>query len=147
MLNDPTTPPTVDILSLDAIAKVLDLLSDPKATAVAVKALQDAAAEHRTALEAVRAESVALDQKRLAHLDLMKDERAAHDASLKTERAAWDTERDEGRRTLATAQEAAKTAKEAAEAERTRALTLSNDLESRLSMIHGAANAPLPARQ
>jgi hypothetical protein len=144
-LNQP--PPAIDLRPLDTIAKMLDLLSDPKATAAHVKALQDAAAEQRTALAAVQTESAALDKKRQAHLALMKDERAAHDAKLKAERAAFETERDDGRRALAVAQEAAKTAQAAAEAERSRSLTLSNDLESRLAMIQGAASAPLPAQR
>jgi hypothetical protein len=150
MLNSlatPTPPAAIDLGSLDAIGKLLDLLSDPKATAANVKALQDAATEHRATLDAVRSESAALDQKRQAHLDLMHDEREAHDLKLKTERAAWETERDEGRRVIAAEREAAKNAQAAAEAERTRALTLSNDLEGRLAMIQGAANAPLPAQR
>jgi hypothetical protein len=147
MLNDPTTPPAADLASLDAIGKVLDLLADPKATKDRVTALQTANAEHSALLAAIKSESAALDQKRQANLDQMDDERDAHDTKLKSERAAFETERDEGRRVIAAEREAAKTAQAAAEAERIRALTLSNDLESRLSMIQGAASAPLPAQR
>jgi hypothetical protein len=151
MLNDslksgPTESPDHDLQALHAVAQVLDLLSDPAALAIRVKELRDAATEYRTTLDAVQAESAALDKKRQAHLDLMNDERTAHEDKLRIDRAAFDNECATTRAKLATEREAAKTAQTAAETERTRALTLSNDLESRLAMIQGAASAPLPAQ-
>lgn len=76
----------------------------------------------------------------------MKDERAALDAELRTKRASFDGECATRERALTDAQNAAKTAQAAAEAERERSLTLNADLEGRLTIIHGAATAPLPAR-
>lgn len=142
----PPQSPAHELQALHAVAQVLDLLSDPAATAARVKSLLDAVAEHQTTLDAVQTESAELDKKRQAHLDLMNDERTAHDEKLKTERQAFDSECGATRDKLATERQAAKEAQTAAETERSRALTLSNDLESRLAMIHGAASAPLPAQ-
>ena len=44
------------------------------------------------------------------------------------------------------AEQKAQAAQAAADSARHHAVALSNDLEARLSMIHGAASAPLPAR-
>ena len=150
MLNDkvsaPPPSPASELQALRAVAQVLDLLSDPVALAARVKELRDAATEHRTSLDAAQAESAALDKKRQAHLGLMTAERTEHDAKLKSERQAFDSECGATRDKLATERQAAKDAQTAAETERNRALTLSNDLESRLAMIQGAASAPLPAQ-
>lgn len=151
MLNDSlkSAPPQSldhELQALHAIARVLDLLSDPAATAARVKELRDAATGHRTTLDAVQTESVELDKKRQAHIELMTAERAEHGDKLRTARMAWETERDNATRALAQEREAAKNAQTAAETERNRALTLSADLESRLAMIQGAASASLPAQ-
>jgi hypothetical protein len=150
MLNNlnPTPPqsPASELQALQTIGKVLDLLSDPAATAARVKSLLDGVAEHQTTLGAVQVASAELDQKRQAHLDLMNDERAAHDDKLKSDRAAFDGECAALRSKLTEALNAANAAKAEADTARDRSVVLNNDLETRLSVIHGAATAPLPAR-
>lgn len=150
MFNDTAsaTPqaPAAELQALHAIAQVLDLLSDPAATAARVKSLLDAVTEHRTTLDAVKTERADLDTTRQAHLDLMNEERNAHDAKLKGDRIAFDSECAAMRSKLTEAQNAAVAAKAEAVAARDRSIVLNNDLETRLSVIHGAATAPLPAR-
>ena len=135
-----------DLKALRAVAQVFDLLSDQAATAARVKSLLDAVAEHRATLDAVQTESVALDKKRQAHLEKMAEERAEHDAKLKSERMAFDSECAAMRNKLTEAQNAAAAAQAEAKAAHDRSVVLNNDLETRLSVIHGAATAPLPAR-
>ena len=149
MMNDNaslTAPEKAELRALDAIAALVTLLSDPVAAGARVKALQDALAEHRTVVEAAQNETAALAVARQRHLDVMADERTAHDAKLKSDRVAYDNECAAMRSQLTAAQEAAKVAKAEADAARDRSTVLNNDLETRLSVIHGAATAPLPAR-
>jgi hypothetical protein len=144
MLDDNlTAPPAVDLGALDAFARLLGLLADPTASAARVKALQDAAAEHRTAQAAAQAESAALDDRSYQ----MDNQRKVHESALRDERAAFDNECAERARVLSAAEEKVKTAQAAADAARERAMILSSDLESRLAMIHGAASAPLPVQR
>ena len=125
---------------------MFDLLSDQAATAARVKSLLDAVAEHRTTLDAVKTQGDALDKKRQPHLEKMAEERAEHEAKLKSERIAFENEAAAMRNKLTEAQNAATAAQAEAKAARERSVVLNNDLEIRLSVIHGAATAPLPAR-
>jgi hypothetical protein len=139
-------PPVDDLAPLDLIAKVLDLLSDPSGTAARVKALQEAANETRALLEKTKAASDALDKKRADHLDLMTQERETHQIKLREDRAAFDAEYNRRNTALREAEEKAAAAQAAAESAKQHAVTVSNDLESRLALIHSAAVAALPAR-
>ena len=139
----PTPPQSyADETALQTIAKLVDLLCDPVAAAARVQQLLNAIAEQRTTLDAVATQTADLDTKRQA----MNDERAAHDAKLTSERRAFDNECAAMRNKLTEAQNAAAAAKAEATAARERSVVLNNDLETRLSVIHGAATAPLPAR-
>ena len=151
MMNDPVSsvPPQThadELKALRALGKVLDLLSDPAATTARVKELTDAAAQHSTLLETIKTESAALDQKRQDHLDAMRAEREAHETKLRQDRAAFDAEYNRRNTALREAEQKAQAAQSAADSARQHAVTLSNDLESRLAAIQGAATAPLPAR-
>jgi chromosome segregation ATPase len=150
MFNDTVsaTPqsPAHELQALHAVAQVLDLLSDPAATAARVKSLLDAVAEHRTTLDAAQTASADLDKKRQAHLELMTAERAEHDAKLKNDRLAFDSECAAMRNKLTEAQNAAAAAQAEATAARERSVVLNDNLSARLAILHDAATSPLPAR-
>lgn len=143
-MNPPssTPPPADDLASLNALGKLLALLSDPKATAARVKSVTDATAESAALLEKIKTETVTLDKQR----QTMADERAAHEARLRKERAEWEAERAHRSTALREAEEKAAAAQASADAARQRAVALSNDLEQRLALMHAASTAPLPAR-
>lgn len=151
MLNDSlkSAPPqhADELKALQAFGRILDLLSDPQETKQRVAALTAAATQSSALLEKIKADSDALDKKRAEHLDLMTQERAEHDALLKSSRLAFENEAAAMRNKLTEAQNAATAAQAEAKAARERSVVLNADLESRLSMIHGAATAPLPAQQ
>jgi hypothetical protein len=150
MMNDQLSSPpqsrTDELKALQVFARVLDLLSDSAATAARVKELTDAAAQHSTLLESIKTESAELDRRRQAHLDAMVDEREAHESKLRQDRMAFAAECDRRQTALREAEAKAAAAQAAADSAKQHAVTVSNDLEARLSMIHGAASAPLPAR-
>ncbi len=149
MLNDllKNAPlPPADPKSLEFFGRALDLLADPSTTKAVIKNLLDAAEQHRAAVETMRAELAALDAKRQSHLGLMTDERAAHETKIREDRAAFDAECRARTTALTEAEQKAAAAQAAADTARLHAVTLSNDLESRLQILHSAATAPLPAR-
>jgi hypothetical protein len=149
MMNDTlssATLATADTQSLQAIGRVLDLLADANRVKQTIQALQDASTEAAAQIEKARTESAALDEMRKDHAASMAADRLAFDAELKNRQATFENECGQRRQKLSEAEAAARVAHAAAEEERKRSLTLNTDLESRLSMIQGAATAPLPAR-
>lgn len=136
-------PADVHVQSLQAIGKMLDLLTDPVATKAAVKSLSDSAVQSNALLETVRAESAAV-AKRKDHVAAVTEERAALDVELKTKRAAFETECAERSKKRTGAETAARSAQAAAQAERERNSALNTDLQRRLGLIYGAATAPSP---
>jgi hypothetical protein len=149
MLNDTlknASLPPAEPTSLELFGKALDLLADPATTKAVIKDLLEAAEKARAATETMRAESAAMDTKRQSHLALFTDERAAHETKLREDRAAFDAECTRRTTALNEAEQKAAAAQASADNARQHAVTLSNDLESRLQILHSAATAPLPAR-
>jgi hypothetical protein len=150
MINDQLSAPLpqshAELRSLEAIGKLLQLLSDPQASSARVKELQDAATKHRTLLDSIKAESKSLDDKRAQHTAALAAERAAHDEKLRTERIAFDAECARRATVLHEAEEKAAAAQAAADTARLHAVAISTDLENRLALIASASTAPLPAR-
>ena len=147
MLNDNSLPPDKELAALDLIGKALDLIGDAKAVSARIKELQTATARNSAILESCREESRALDDKLAAHTQRVADERTAHEKRMATERSEFEAECRTARAQLADAEAKAKAAQDAGDAERARCLALASELERRIAVIHGAATAPLPARQ
>jgi hypothetical protein len=145
-LNSVPKQQHAELQALQVIGKFLDLLADPQASRERLKELRDAATENQTLLATIHSESKALDDKRIEHTAALATEREVHDAKLREQRAAFDAECTRRSTALHDAEQRAEAAHVAANTARQHAVTLSNDLESRLAAIHGAATAPLPAR-
>ena len=148
-MNDtaaPSLPTPAELSGLQAIADMLTLLADAKASEARIKTILDASAEAQAHIDTHRAESAALDQKRTDHIETLAAERAAHDEKLKTERAAHETECRNRSAAIADAETKVKIALADAEAARARGLAMNEDLESRLSMIAAASTLPLAAK-